>query len=300
MNRRKRSRLQTSYIVRGILFLSPAIVIYSVFAVIPFVDNLVLSFQKWNGFSARSFIGLENYVSAFRDNIFLLTMRNSAYIGVVSSVLSVTVGVFLAWLLLYVPRRTGSLYRTIMFSPSMIPAIITALVFSFVYEPEIGILNNLLSFLRLDGLARAWLTNKSTVLNAITFVSLWKQIGLTMVLCFAGMQAIPPSLVESACLEGATDVLVFRKIILPLIMTFIQVSAVFALMAGLKIYDTVLALTAGGPGRYSTVMPMWIMENTFTFNYFGYGASMSNIFVLIVLSGMVIVRSIIRGRSYEL
>ena len=300
MLKKKKYGLNRAYTIKGFLFLMPATLVYLFFAVIPFFDNLVLSFQKWNGFSARTFIGFDNYIKAFTDKTFLLAIKNSVYIGAVSSFFSVTVGVFLAWLLLYSPRKSGSLYRTILFSPAMIPAIITALVFSFVYEPEIGILNNLLGFLHLDGLKTAWLTNKSTVINSIMFVSLWKQIGLTMVLCFAGMQAISPSLLESARIEGASDFQIFRKIILPLIMTFIQLSAVFALMNGLKIYDSVLALTDGGPGVFSFVMPMWIMEQTFTHNKYGYGGAMSIIFVLIVLVGMVIVRRIIKGTSYEL
>jgi len=182
----------------------------------------------------------------------------------------------------------------------MIPAVITALIFSFVYEPEIGVLNHFLQIIGLDNLQKAWLTNRSTVLNSILFVSAWKQTGLSMVLCFAGMQAISPSLLESARLEGAGDWAIFRKILLPLILPFVQLSAIFALMAGLKIYDTVLALTNGGPGKISVVMPMWIMQNAFSFNRYGYGAAMSVVFVVIVLAGMVIAKRLIKGDSYEL
>lgn len=286
--------------VQGFLFLLPATLVYLYFAVIPFLDNLVLSFQEWNGFSSRIFIGIENYIDAFQDANFLLAIKNSVYLGVVSSMISVIVGVLLAWLLLYVGKRSGGLFRTILFSPSMIPAVITALIFSFIYEPEIGILNQLLRVLNLGDLQRAWLTNRSTVLNSILFVSVWKQVGLTMVLCFAGMQAISPSLLESARLEGAGDWAILRKIILPLIMGFVQLSTIFALMAGLKIYDTVLALTNGGPGKFSVVMPMWIMQNAFSFNRYGYGAAMSVIFVLIVLIAMLATKRLVKGDSYEL
>lgn len=300
MLKNKRYGLNRTYIIKGFLFLLPAVLVYLFFAVIPFFDSVILSFQKWNGFNRRTFAGLENYLKVFKDSTFIVSMRNSVYIGFVSSFFSVSIGIILAWLLMFTPRRIGSFYRTVLFSPSMIPPIITALVFSFVYEPEFGILNNFLGFIGLDGLKTAWLTNKATVLNSITFVSLWKQIGLTMVICFAGMQAIPLSLIESAYMEGANDLLIFRKIILQLIKPFIQLSAVFALMHGLKIYDTVLALTDGGPGRFSFVMPMWIIKTTFTHNNYGLGAAMSIIFVLIVLCGLLIVRTLIKGTSYEL
>jgi ABC-type sugar transport system permease subunit len=286
--------------VKGFLFLLPATLVYLFFAVIPFFDNFLLSFQDWNGFGARTMVGIENYIDAFKDKNFLLAIKNSVYFGVFSSFFSVILGVLLAWLLLYSKSATGAFYRTILFSPSMIPAIITGLIFSFVYEPEIGILNKLLEVIHLQNLQHAWLTNRSTVLTSLLFVSIWKQVGLTMVLCFAGMQSISPSLLESAYLEGAGDWKIFTKIILPLTMSFVQLSAIFALMSGLKIYDTVLALTNGGPGKFSIVMPMWIMQSAFSFNQYGYSASMSIVFVIIVLLAMLVTKRLIKGGSYEL
>ena len=298
-NKTKSGGLHRKYMVVGLFFLAPSIIIYLIFAVIPFFDSFILSFQNWNGFSARTFAGLDNYIKAFGDSTFLLAIKNSVYLGAVSSIISVVVGVLMAWLLLYVGRKWGALFRTVLFSPSMIPAVITALIFAFVYEPDIGILNSLLGLFRLDALKTAWLTNKGTALNSILFVSAWKQVGLTMVLCFAGMQGINPSLIESVRLDGAGDLKIFQKIILPLIMPFVRLSAIFALMSGLKIYDTVVALTNGGPAKSTTVIPLWILQNSFNFNKYGYGAAMSMIFVLIVLVGMIVVQNIVRGDSYE-
>lgn len=301
--RGKRSSLNRRYGVAGLCFLLPALLVYLAFVVIPFFDSFSLSFFQWNGFSARSFVGTNNYLNALSDKIFLLAIRNSVYLGITSSIISVIVGVLLAWFLLYVGRRWGAMYRTILFSPSMIPAVITALVFAFIYEPENGALNAMLNMFRyLFGVPPAqiaWLTNKATALGSILFVSAWKQVGLTMVLCFAGMQGLNLSLVESARLDGAGDFQVFRRIILPLIMPFVQLSAIFALMSGLKIYDTVVALTGGGPAKATTVMPLWILQNSFSFNKYGYGAAMSMIFVLIVLVGMILVKRMIKGESYE-
>ncbi len=283
----------------GLVFLLPAIVVYLIFAVVPFFDNLILSFQEWNGFSARSFVGIRNYIDAFEDDIFRTAIKNSVFLGIFSSLISVIIGVLFAWLLLFVSRASGGLYRTILFSPSMIPAVITALIFSFVFEPEFGILNSVFRAVGLESMVHAWLTDQGTVMGCLLFVSAWKQVGLTMVLCFAGMQGIPFSLFEAAKLEGAGDWYIFRRIIAPLTSSFIQLSAIFALMSGLKIYDTVLALTNGGPGNYTMVMPMWIMKNTFSFNEYGFGAAMSVIFVVIVLIGEIAVKKLIKGDAYE-
>ena len=292
-------RLKKRYMMIGFSFLAPALIIYVIFAVYPFFNSMVLSFFKWNGFSPRVFEGFGNYTKAFSDKTFLLAIRNSTYLGMLSAFFSVTIGVLMAWLLLYVGRQWGSAFRTILFSPSMLPAIITALIFAFVYEPEFGILNSFLRWIGLENLQMAWLTNKATALNSILFVSAWKQVGLTMVLCFAGMQGLNLSLIESACLDGASDWKIFTKIILPLIMPFVQLSAIFALMGGLKIFDSVLALTNGGPANTTTVMPLWILRNSFTFNKFGYGAAMSMIFVFIVMLAMIISKVFMKGTSYE-
>lgn len=289
------TKLERKYMYAGILFLLPAVLIYLVFAVIPFMDTLVLSFQEWNGYGDRVFAGLQNYINAIGDKTFRMAIKNSVFLGMLSAIISVLIGVLMAWLLLYVGRRWGGFFRTILFSPSMIPAVITALIFAFVFEPEIGILNNLLNAVGLGSLTHAWLTNPKTALNCILFVSVWKQIGMTMVLCFAGMQGIDTSLIESARLDGAGDFAIFRKIILPLIMSFVQLSAIFALMSGLKIYDTVVALTNGGPAKSTIVMPMWILQNSFSFNKYGYGSAMSMIFVFVVLIGMNLVKAVVRS-----
>ncbi len=296
---KKKGSLDRKYMLVGFLFLAPAALIYVIFAVWPFFDSFILSFHEWNGFSARTFVGLDNYIAAFKDKTFLLAIKNSVYLGVISSIISVIVGVLMAWLLLYVSRRWGAFFRTILFSPSMIPAVITGLIFAFVYEPEIGVLNNLLAAIGLESLEHAWLTDQSTALNCILFVSAWKQVGLTMVLCFAGMQGVDASLIESARLDGAGDWKIFKDILLPLTMPFVQLSAIFAMMSGLKIYDTVVALTGGGPAKSTTVMPLWILQNSFSFNKYGYGAAMSMIFVLIVLLGMIVVKAVVKGDTYE-
>lgn len=104
-SKRKMSNIEKKYMVAGFAFLTPAIVIYLIFAVIPFFDSFILSFQEWSGFGPRTFLGLKNYFSAFRDKTFLLAIRNSVYLGVASAFFSVIIGVLMAWLLLYVGKN---------------------------------------------------------------------------------------------------------------------------------------------------------------------------------------------------
>lgn len=299
MNSFKQKKMKNKYRFVGFLFLLPATLIYLVFTIFPFFDSVLLSFQEWNGFTNRSFIGAENYLRAIQDKVFLKAVSNSVYLGFASSILSVSVGVVLAWILLYTGKKRGTIYRTILFSPSMIPPVITGLIFAFVFEPDMGVLNQILHTIGLGQFATAWLSNKATALGCILFVAAWKQVGLTMVLCFASMQGLNISVIESARVDGATEIAIFRKIIIPLIMPIIQLSAIFALTSGLKIYDTVVTLTAGGPAKSTIVMPLWILQNAYAFNKYGYAAAMSIIFVLVVLLGTIVVKKTLRGDSYE-
>ena len=102
MKKEKSGNLDRKYMIAGLFFLAPATIIYFIFAIIPFFDSFLLSFHDWNGFSAREFIGVENYLEAFQDRTFFTSIYNSVYLGVVSSVISVVVGVLTAWLMLYV------------------------------------------------------------------------------------------------------------------------------------------------------------------------------------------------------
>ena len=296
---RKPKRLKSKYIGTGLLFMMPATALYVVFTVYPFFDSVILSVHEWNGYSDRVFAGMTNFARAFKDDVFAVSMKNSVYIGFLSALISVLVGILMAWLLLHVGRREGGLYRTILFSPNMIPPVITALLFAFVFNPEMGILNRLLDSVGLGSLQSAWLTNRRTVILCIIFVLSWKQFGLPMVLCFAAFQGIPNSLIESARLDGASDFVVLRRILLPMIRPVLELSAMFALMAGLKIFDTVVALTGGGPARISSVTPMWIIENAFGFNRFGYASSMSMLYVAVILLSLLLVKRLFKGETYE-
>ncbi len=291
--------LKAKYMIIGLLFLMPATILYLIFTVYPFFDSLILSMHKWSGIGERKFVGFTNFIKAFGDDIFLLSTKNSLYIGFVSAFISVVIGIVMAWLLLYVGRKEGGVYRTVLFSPSMIPPIITALLFSFVFNPEMGILNVFFGSIGFESLQAAWLTNKKTVLNCIIFVLTWKQFGLPMVLCFAGFQGIPNSLIEAARLDGASDFGIFRRVLIPLIRPVIELSSMFALMSGLKVYDTIVAMTKGGPGRISTVIPMWIVENAFGFNKFGYASGMSILYVVLILLCILLVKRMFRGEIYE-
>jgi len=292
---KKKKSVAYKYMIMGFIFLIPAIAVYLIFMGYPLWRTFYLSTTQWTGFGEATFVGFDNFVNLFKDKMFWDSLKNTLYFAVFSSIFSVIIGLVLAWLNMYMRRMEGQVFRTIMFSPAMIAPTITGLLFVFIFTEDIGLLNNLLRAIGVPDLATAWLTNISTAKPIIVIATIWRQFGLTMVLCYAGMQGVSNEILESAKLDGANHLQVFTRILIPLIKPQIEIATMFTMLGGLRIYDSVVALTAGGPARQTVVLPMWIIENAFTYSKFGYASAMSVVFVFVVLICIGILRLVFRG-----
>ena len=293
------SVVNRKYMMIGILLIMPAVIIYAVFMAYPLFRTLYLSFTNWGGFGPTKIAGIGNYTKIFKDKTFILSLKNTLYFAIGSAIFSVLLGILMAWLNLFLRRYTGQVSRTVLFMPSVIAPTITGLLFLFIFTEDIGLINNILRNIGLGRFATAWLTNSGTVKNAVLVQQTWRQFGLVMVLVYAGLQGVPTELIECARIDGAKDGQIFRKILLPLIKPQIELATMFTTLGGLKIYDSVVSLTGGGPARQTVVLPMWIIENAFTYSKFGYASAMCIFFVLLVLVFILILRRLFRGETYE-
>ena len=291
---RSRSR---SFVIA--LFLVPALLFITYAVYIPFGWNTVLSFQKWNGFSSPEWIGTDNYSKIFSDPIAIKSLGNTVFLGLVSTLGAVVLGVLLAALVYQVYRREGVFYRLILFMPVMLPGAIVGLLFVFIFNSEMGMLNSLLRAIGLGDVTTAWLENKNTVMWCLAFVNIWKMAGLTMILSFAAMQMLPVSIFESSKLEGATNRRQFISLILPMIRPTILLSAVYSLAVNFKSYDIVSIMTGGGPGTISSVVPIYMIKTGFKFGQFGYSAAQGTVLAVIIILIVLIIKRVFRGESYE-
>lgn len=295
----KKARKIPRSVLIGWIFLFPSILMYVVFMIYPLLRTFYLSLTDWSGFGQARHIGLNNFLSIFTDTMFRKALQNTLYFAVVSGILSVIVGIAMAWLNLYIRKMEGQVTRTMLFVPNMIAPTITGLLFMFIFTEDIGLMNNFLRAVGLDGLTTAWLANSETVRPSIVVAQIWRQFGLTMILCFAGFQGIPSELIESAQMDGAGTLKVLTRIMLPLIKPQIELATMFTLLGGLKIYDSVVSLTGGGPARQTVVLPMYIIENAFTYSKFGYASAMCVALIFVVLVFIILLRIIFRGENYE-
>ena len=295
----KRKSIARRYMFLGILFMLPSLVTYFIFMGYPLWRTFYISTMRWDGFTAMTFIGLENYRNILTDTTFRLALTNTLYFSVFAAILSVALGLILAWFNMYLFRIEGQVFRTLMFSPSMIAPTITGLLFIFIFTEDLGLLNNFLRLVGLEQFTTAWLANLQTVRPSVVVAQVWRQFGFAMVICYAGMQGVSSEILESARLDGAGDFKIFTRILIPLIRPQIEISMMFTLLWGLRIYDSVVSLTGGGPARQTVVVPMWIIDNAFSFSRHGYASALSVVFIFITLIFIVLMRLAFRGGNHE-
>ena len=291
--------LNKKIIAAGCLFMLPAFVIIIFTMLIPLIWNVVLSFYEWNGNSEMKFVGLANYISAMTERSTLTALKNSVFIGVVSTVVAMILGILLALCIYRLGRKEGALCRFIFYSPSMMPMTVIGLLFVFVPAQDNGLLNSALKAAGLTSLQHGWLSERGTVLWTISIVQGWRFSGTIMMLCYTGMLAIPGSLFESAKLDGAGYMKSVRLIILPLIKPTIKLALSMMLLWSFKTYDMVWTMTKGGPGDLSVTAPIRMITTAFSFNKFGNASAIGIILTIIVSICVIIGRRIAKGETYE-
>lgn len=281
------------------LFLVPSFAILLYSTIVPSIWSILISFQNGKNFNDLKFSGINNYIKIFSDRDLIINIKNSLFIGIGSTVIAVFLGILLAFLIYRAGKTEGAAYRLIIFTPVMLPTAIVCLMFTFIFSPDMGILNNLLIAFGGENLTQAWLSDPKYNVYAISFVAIWKITGLTMILCAAGLQSIPISFFEASRLDGASYFKQVTAIMLPLIMPVIRGALTFTLLTNFKSFDIVFSLTRGGPADSSSVIPLFIYKNAFSYNQFGYSAALGIMMMFIILLTVLVFNKLIRGESYE-
>jgi raffinose/stachyose/melibiose transport system permease protein len=256
----------------------------------PVLANTALSFADWSGTNAIKFVGLSNFTRAFRDDIYLMAYRNTfIYIGL-TLVFEVLVGLVLAGLVTARGRKTG-FYRVAFFIPVILPMLVIAVLWSFVYSDDIGLINGALRGVGLDSLTRVWLGDPATALIAVSLVSGWIYAGFYMAIFYAALTRIPNQVIEAATLDGATESQIFFRIKVPMIRPMIEVAILLCVTGAFQTFDLFYVMTNGGPDHATEIVTTYLVEVVFRFHDLGYGAALSTIMTAVVVTiGLVLVR----------
>lgn len=263
------------------LFLTPALAVFGLAVLLPMVLTIGYSFTVWNGFGPMTFVGLDNYATAVGDPTFRDSFIHVVQYIVATLFLEVLVGLGLAGLVHLRPGRLW--FRVAIFTPVMLPMVVVAILWSFVYNPDFGLVNAGLAAVGLEGLQRIWLGDPSTALLAVSLVSGWVFAGFYMMIFYAAFRQIPSEAVEAARLDGAGEWALFTRIKVPMIRRVVWVTVLLCVTGGFQGFDLFFVLTNGGPYGATEIPTTYLVKTVFRNGDVGYGSAMAVILTAIVL-----------------
>ena len=240
-----------------IAFLLPALIFYVVFMLYPLISSLGLSFFDWNGYGAKTFVGLANYRKLFGDpgysTRFFGALKNNIVFFLYTMLFQNCIALMLAAFINIRNLKGAKFFRTVIYVPTTLSIIIVGFLWTLIYNPLWGPLNFSLSKLGLDALKTAWLGNEKTALICISIANAWQYTGVPMIMFLAGMQAVPDELYEAAALDGATGWQQFWKITFPLITPVMFVISVIVFVSNFSAFEIIYAMAGSlGAPNYST------------------------------------------------
>lgn len=268
-------------------FVIPACAVYIIIVLYPTVYSIYISLTKWSGVGEKTFVGLDNYINLIlKDELFLKALKNTVTWTIWTILITVVLALLLA---LALNRRfKGRLaYRAIFYFPNMLSWIVVGIVWKWMYNPNFGMINSVLSTMHLDSLRGAYLTDTSIALFCVYLAALWQGIGQPMLYFLAGLQTLPGDVMEAAKIDGAGVVNCFFHVTVPMLKeTFVIVLAT-QIIAALKVYDIIYVMTDGGPANATQTLATYMYDQTFKFNNLGTGSAIATIMVIIMMAFIV-------------
>lgn len=274
----------------NLAFLAPAMLLFIIMVVIPFVKGIRYSFTDWDGFSEfYSFVGLDNYKRILKDPSIKKPIMNSVYFTVMTVVLDNALALGIA-LLLKKNSKSNKVFRTLMFMPFIISLVLTGYIWTYIYSDV---------FYEMFGI-KSPLGNAKTVMFGICIMSVWRDTGYAMLIYIAGLQGIPDTYYEAAKIDGAGPMKRFWYITKPLIAPAMTINITLFLGWGLKVFDYVMTATSGGPGKASETFALYVYNYTFPYNRAGYGQAAAMLMMLAIFMVTGLVTYVLRKREVEM
>ncbi|QOR70396.1 sugar ABC transporter permease [Ruania alkalisoli] len=275
--------------LRAVPFLVPATLLYVYFLAYPMVDSVRLSFFEWSGFRTEEpvWVGLQNYVRLFTaDPVFWTAAKNSIIWVALSLALPVTLGLLIA-LGLNRAMLGRNTMRAVIYLPAVFAPITVAAMWRWIYNPTLGALNQFLTAVGLESWAQQWLGDPTFALYSVFAASVWTGVGFTMVLFLAGLQQVPPELVDAAKVDGAGRWQVFRNVTVPALRPTTAVVVILTIINSLKVFDLVVGMTGGGPAQSTQVLALWSYTQSFANHTFGLGGATATVLLIMSLALVV-------------
>lgn len=273
-----------------LIFLLPAVVIFSVFAVVPIIQTVYYSLFQWDGIGDMSFKGLGNYTKLFSDDIFYIALKNTIYLMLFSVFVGVSISLTLA-ILLSQKIRAASFFKTSVFIPTILSTVIVGMIWNFVYHPRVGTLNAFLEGIGLEAWTRPWLTDPDFSFLSVLVANTWQWVGFHTVILLAGVLNIPKDVLEAASIDGVNRTRRVFNVIIPLMWPTLIVDILLNVTGSLRAFDIVYVMTLGGPNHQTELLATYMYSKSFTQFDYGYGSAIAvSILVLTLIVSVILQR----------
>jgi len=275
----------------------PAVILFTVFYLAPIFISVYYSFTDFSGIGAAKFIGFKNYQVLLNDKFFFIALKNTfiILIGITITILPLS---FIVALLLEKPFRGSGVVQSMIFAPNVIAPILVGLIWLFILDPKMGMINAILRSIGLSDYQQQWIGGKTLTPYSVAFVYLWQVLGFYTTINMAGLRSIPADIYEAAEIDGANYFQRIRKITIPMMKNTIVINTILIITGGFKIFETVKQLTNGGPNHMSDVLVTYMYDTTFTSSRYGYGMAVATVsFVLCLIFSIIYLVNV--GKSLE-
>lgn len=273
----------------------PGILLF-VFAILaPIILSVFYGFTDYSGMGNYNFIGLSNYKELMKDGAFWTSMRNSLLLAIGFICIQHPLALIVAAVLDKLGGKAEGVFRCVYFIPNVISVAVIAYLWKFIYNPDFGLLNNIIKFFGGRGDIN-WFSTDNAIWSVL-IVLIWHGFGWGMLIYYTGIKNIDPVLYEAAAIDGATQKQMFLKVTLPLMKPVIQVNVTMAVISALKQMETVYLLTNGGPGNSTQFAANYLYQQAFKAFRYGYGNAIGVIFIIICLAATVLLNTVFAERD---
>lgn len=296
----KNKRRRSGFIVACV---TPAILLFIIFMIIPTIDVFRMSMYKWGGYTAdKTFVGIENFKKLFASDRFYQAFQNSILLIVVVTIVTFFFSIIFAAILTREKIKGQNIFRVIFYIPNILSIVVISAIFSAIYDPNSGLLNSFLAIFKCGSAENPilWLGSQKIVIYSIAIAMIWQAIGYYMVMYMASMANIPESLYESAGLEGAGRIKQFTAITLPLIWTNIRTTLTFFIISNINMsFLFVKAMTNSGPDGSSSVFLSYMYQEAYTNSSYGYGMAIGVMVFLFSFALAAILNTVTKREDIE-
>jgi len=295
LSERLRRAAQNGRLTATLILLPPALILFTLFVMLPLGESGVYAFYDWNGYGApEDFVGFRNFEQMFGHSVFSVAVWNTVKIVIVSLLVQLPLALLLA-LLIYKKTPTNAVFRLIFFVPYIMAEVAAGLIWSFVFDGNYGVTASIANSLGIDRFFV--LADRELAFYAVMVVIVWKYFGFHMMIYIAALQGVPDDQVEAAQIEGASRRQIVRHVQIPHIRPAIAVSVFFSIIGALQVFDVIIPLTNGGPSNQTHTIVTYLYEFGLTRLRIGFGSAVGVVLFIVAVLVAVFYQRIFMRRA---